>query len=417
MRWFFRLIVLLVVLVPVAVITFLVVSIEPRPLVAEQVLMSASNVERAKRLLHEHDPRMLKPGEIKTVRVNANELNLVFNHLLNLFGSGAAITSLKEDNMSVVATLNLEKLIPNSYLNIELDASSDGRAASIERFKVGKFVFPSLIVRGLSSATVSYVGRWARLNSASEAIRVFEIQPQHVEITYAWETAIVDAVRDQFISPDDREKLKFYHQQLALIIDSRGDQITFANLVQALFDRARDRSIHGGAAAENNAVIFVLGAYVSGRKLTPLVPEGTSSIAPRRVRLTLHGRRDFVQHFATSAALAVAGGRVVADTIGLVKEINDADGGSGFSFKDLAADKAGTRFGEMAVKSDDSGARLQQRLSRDVSDAMLIPDTTGLEENLTDSEFKIRYGGLDGVKYNSVVQEIDKRLSESDLYR
>ena len=123
-----------------------------------------------------------------------------------------------------------------------------------------------------------------------------------------------------------------------------------------------------------------------------------------------------MQHFATSAALAVAGGSVVADTIGLVKEIDDADGGSGFSFKDLAADKAGTRFGQVAVETEESAIVLQRRLARDVRDEMLIPNTTGLEENLAEADFERRYGGVGGEKYNAVVQEIERLLSESQLY-
>ena len=44
----------------------------------------------------------------------------------------------------------------------------------------------------------------------------------------------------------------------------------------------------------------------------------------------------------------------LSDVIGLYKEIEDSRGGSGFSFNDIAADRAGTRFGEKAVASEDS---------------------------------------------------------------
>jgi hypothetical protein len=46
--------------------------------------------------------------------------------------------------------------------------------------------------------------------------------------------------------------------------------------------------------------------------------------------------------------------------IGLFKEMTDARSGSGFSFNDMAANRAGTRLGALAVGDP---AKLQQRLT------------------------------------------------------
>jgi hypothetical protein len=56
---------------------------------------------------------------------------------------------------------------------------------------------------------------------------------------------------------------------------------------------------------------------------------------------TVRGRRDLLQHFAVSCAIAALVGPEVAETVGLSKELSDSQGGSGFSFVDLAADLAG----------------------------------------------------------------------------
>jgi len=40
-----------------------------------------------------------------------------------------------------------------------------------------------------------------------------------------------------------------------------------------------------------------------------------------------------------------------------------------------------------------------------------------LEENLADTEFERRYGGIGGAKYKTVVRNIDVLLSNSELYR
>ena len=56
--------------------------------------------------------------------------------------------------------------------------------------------------------------------------------------------------------------------------------------------------------------------------------------------MLLAGRQDLAKHFAISAAISAHSGAPLADAIGLYKELEDARGGSGFSFDDLAAEPA-----------------------------------------------------------------------------
>ena len=88
-----------------------------------------------------------------------------------------------------------------------------------------------------------------------------------------------------------------------------------------------------------------------------MVPEAHDWPHPRPLRVTLRQRQDFTLHFLISAVIAAEAGTPLADAVGLWKELADARrGGSGFSFNDLAADRAGTRFGERAVR-DAGGCR------------------------------------------------------------
>ena len=64
----------------------------------------------------------------------------------------------------------------------------------------------------------------------------------------------------------------------------------------------------------------------------------------------LRGRPDSARHFWVSAAVTALVGDVVSDAAGLLKEELDAgEGGSGFSFGDLMADRAGTEFARAAT--------------------------------------------------------------------
>ena len=67
----------------------------------------------------------------------------------------------------------------------------------------------------------------------------------------------------------------------------------------------------------------------------------------------MRGREDWARHYALSAALAVLEHPLVSDAAGLMKEELDAlTHGSGFSFGDLAADRAGVRFADAATHSE-----------------------------------------------------------------
>jgi len=101
--------------------------------------------------------------------------------------------------------------------------------------------------------------------------------------------------------------------------------------------------------------------------------------------------------------------------VGLWKELADARrGGSGFSFNDLAADRAGTRFGELAVAD---AKRLQQRVAAGMSDADLLPPVSDLPEHLPEAEFVARYGGVGGSGYQRMLATIESRLDAMPMFQ
>ena len=125
--------------------------------------------------------------------------------------------------------------------------------------------------------------------------------------------------------------------------------------------------------------------------------------------LRLHGRWDFSQHYLIAAALAANGGSRLANALGLAKEEDDAKRGSGFSFTDLAADRAAARLGERLT--DARATQTQHFLAQASQDIDLMPDFTDLPEFMPGEEFVRRFGGVGSSRYESVIHEIDKRLT------
>ncbi|PKO40893.1 MAG: hypothetical protein CVU33_01690 [Betaproteobacteria bacterium HGW-Betaproteobacteria-6] len=104
----------------------------------------------------------------------------------------------------------------------------------------------------------------------------------------------------------------------------------------------------------------------------------------------------------------------MADAIGVYKEMADARHGRGFSFADLAADRAGTRFGELL-----SGAapRLDALLDKAFSDGDLIPLISDLPESISAAEFRRQFGNTGSPAYRQLTTEIERRLDALPLYK
>jgi hypothetical protein len=128
---------------------------------------------------------------------------------------------------------------------------------------------------------------------------------------------------------------------------------------------------------------------------------------------SMRGRHDLMQHFFLSSYLTAAVGAEAAETIGIAKEMSDSQGVSGFSFADLAADRAGIHFAESVLDK-----RLSLRLlTQTFTTATFVPKLDGLHEGLSAADFKTQYGSEDDARVSKVLQDIDQRILLLPPYR
>ena len=165
--------------------------------------------------------------------------------------------------------------------------------------------------------------------------------------------------------------------------------------------------------SENRAAILAMAMYFGNARLFEAMigrvrTGALAGVGSRQGAAKLAGRNDLMLHFIISAGLKVASMSGISYTIGEVKELLDAArGGSGFSFADLAADRAGVRFAEVAVNSESAA----------LDEAAFFPDIVGLPEGLDERRFEATYGGLEGAAYTAMVREIDARIARCPAYR
>ncbi len=128
---------------------------------------------------------------------------------------------------------------------------------------------------------------------------------------------------------------------------------------------------------------------------------------------TMLGRRDLAQHFVVSAFLSSRLNAAAADAAGLAKELSDAARGNGFSFADLAADRAGIA---LATRLPADPALLG-RLASSFRVADFMPPISGLPEGLSAVEFREQYQGPHAARFEALSGEIRERIRGLRGYR
>ena len=189
-------------------------------------------------------------------------------------------------------------------------------------------------------------------------------------------------------------------------------------MLRPLFELAYQRSTLETAIDENRVVISTINDYVNKKEAKKIlaVPESVPATG-QQYSAFLYKRIDLAQHYIGSAALTATVNKQVAKIAGEEKELSDAQqGGSGFSFIDLAADKAGTRFGEMATSSPENARKMQRAMSRikDYSDFM--PDPRDLPEHMNEADFEQRFESINSPVYQEISKQIDERISATPIY-
>lgn len=128
---------------------------------------------------------------------------------------------------------------------------------------------------------------------------------------------------------------------------------------------------------------------------------------------SLRGRSDFAKHFFVSAHLTAVMGGTSARSAGLAKEVLDANGGSGFSFADMLANRAGIIFAEKLL---DSEITLE-----DVADSFTgdkyMPEVEELTEGLQTAELASRLGNSGMGGFAAELQQSEERILALPAYQ
>lgn len=414
MKILLKLLLLVAIGLPVAALVAIWMCFQDAPLIARKSDISAADIARAKRIIAAHDPRKVRAGRLRTFVASQQDVDLALNYAASQLHGGSAQVVLLRGVAELRASLPMPRNPFGAWLNIEATLRETGGLPAFDRLRVGRLSIPLFVADQALAQFAARLGETAEGRLANDVVKSVSVSPDLVQVAYEWRDDIPDRVRAAALPQADQDRFKAYSDRLAELVDGRAAQrsVALAELLPPMFALARSRAAGGDAAKENRAAIVMLAFYCNGRGLAAIIPGAKAWRTPAPRRVLLNGRDDFPQHFLISAAIAAEAGSPLADAIGLYKEVDDSRGGSGFSFNDIAADRAGTRFGQLAVKSP---ARLWDGLAAGVKERAFMPDVADLPEFMPEDEFKRRYGGIGAPAYQRMMADIERRVGSLPL--
>lgn len=427
----------------VSTIVLLAITLEKNPRIGSIHQLNATSAQQGKQLLKRLYNFSRQDSEFRIVSANQSEIDGVIALGQRAFPRVTGSSTLNEQGLTLAGSIKLPFPLFFQYLNVStiILPSSDGLL--LGDVSIGSLTLSGPSVIRLFSWTLDIFVKKdlaANIMNMVKAVKIdhkritlfAEIDPSLINVKS--DSSLFATIRDQLALLGDVETVKHYYLGLyelsksntAFEIQQGTEKYTLADFVNHAFLLAKKRSENATAETvkvESKAALVGLVLYFGPEKLKLLLsglPETSREDEIKRYylknKVTLQGRVDLQKHFVYSIGLQLLSTTYASDAVGEFKEFLDANkGGSGFSFADLMADRAGTRLAIIVAK-DDLTAESQHILAT-VKDSELLPTISGLKEGLNEKVFNQQYIDIQSSAYKRAIDDIDMRLKALPLYQ
>lgn len=403
-------------LVVMAVLLLMVV--EEKTSVERLVVVETQHVERAKRLLD--DQRKHKDRHaLNTISILTGDVDIAANYLAKLLANGKASVQLLHRKAEISASFPIAFQSFAGFVNVRATLVETDHLPQPQSVRIGKLAIPDWMSQFMTDQIERRLDSHPRYGAGFNSIRQVKFSPDALQVSYHLQEGADGAENFNLPLLSKAEQAIVYRYHLFLVQNSRRqsggkagqDTQPLSKLLQSLMQMAAEHSEKNRASVENRAAILAATFHILRLPLKHFIPEAVDWPRAKHQVITLDGRQDFAQHFILSAAITAYSDTFLSDAIGLYKEIEDARSGSGFSFNDIAADRAGTQFGERATASRVEALQIQQWASRGITDKDLMPAWEDLPEHLPKPVFRQHYGNLDTPAYHQMMKTIEQRVA------
>jgi uncharacterized protein YfiM (DUF2279 family) len=395
----------------IAIILFY--AVEDTAITKSNWSLNHSDIQRAKNILSNTGSKTQH-----SIQLSEKDLNIALSYLLNYYIHSTSKITVEEQFLRFKISLLLTNNPFGSHLNFSFNLTKQAGYPVINTLQIGSIKIANEFAGLIVESIIKYTPLKEFYILATQHIRSLQIRPKGLSISYitSEDLSLKTALS---LNNKNYHSVVFYQQKISSIIAQHDPRrrLSLAELLQPLFKQAYQRSTSITATAENRAVLIAISTYVNKSEIQAFLPFDISPVTKRQYSASLYRRTDMAKHFMASAALAATGAGTFAHFLGQEKELLDAKQGSGFSFIDLASDRAGLRFGKTAVASAAQARLLQQRMANIKDYTAFMPEVRDLPENMNNAVFKQKFGSVYNSKYQAMLQKIDNRIDKLAIYQ
>ena len=430
LRWIMLCAILLLLLFLCLSAALILVALEKEPRVPAQPPADSITVADAKTFVKRIKIQFESAGEdgttLAVTELELDQLSQLGAHTFKWLRTNVDIDGA---TINTAASIQLPQNPLGRYLNLGAHIQQSDEGMVVDRLSMGSMSVPGGWLLSLSARLADVLLRdknaslllsgISGIAVAGDTVLISLSPPPNVKAHLKQAVRTLQKLR---LPAGEQERVVHYYDVLSeqgALHDGRNQSL--AAYLQPLMADAAKRSIGASAIAENRAAIWALILYFSDGGFEMLIGKVVSSerdLVRSPSDVTLAGRRDLMAHFLSSAAVTLATEQGISIAAGEFKELLDSgNGGSGFSFVDVAADRAGVEFATLATASEAQARQLQQELGVSNSEVSFFPDTTGLPEGLSGEQFRQLYGDVESERYLQALANIDRRIAQLLIYR
>ncbi len=428
-KWLLVIILAVPVVIFAAPILLVYFMLSGAPIVAGGAPADSDDAQRVQNVIARYGVGAASGAKISELRVSEKEVESLLAFTARGIKSARAAVVITDNGLDARLSITLPANPFGRYANFSFNILPSEHGLEISRVTAGETNLPPrMLLFMLRYGFDILFGSEESLNIV-ETLQAVRFSGPSVIIVYRptpglKERLIAKIQENDQLRIGDPERVQIYFSRLQEVAAKlRGGYVSLSRYVAPVFELALNRQAAGAGDArkENEAAILALAIYFGDDRIEKLLGDAQgkyfSGSRLGSYNVTLKGRHDLVQHYLTSAGLQIAAGEGVANAIGEFKEIADAlTGGSGFSFSDIAADRAGVTLAERAMSAK-TARRIQEVLAGASSEAVFFPDISGLPDNMSQAEFERRYGGVESPRYRELMAEIERRIVQAPAYR
>ncbi|BEU05229.1 hypothetical protein OAG1_40290 [Agarivorans sp. OAG1] len=328
-----------------------------------------------------------------------------------------------ESELRLRGSITLPTSIYQGYVNSEISLHSSNQGLQFGQWKIGQLSLPGSMAQHIALRLAERLFpelQADELLASIKAVDVSQLQVQFkVEPVEDLGLKVAGAYKNlnQLKDPQLASlPVAIYYQKLSQLRKQYGEQQAIS-LYDYLYPLSFDVAMRGEQSdvlQEQQALVWATAIFFSQGTFQKVMAQRfaddlTLEAAPNNV--TLAGRRDLLLHFVYSAGLSMAAEQGFSASIGEFKELFDSlEGGSGFSFADLAADRTGIEFAESA-KNLDKAEQFLAAMRSARSEQAFFPRIDDLAEGISEQSFAQVYGSTGSELYQQKVFFIDQRIA------